>query len=138
MTPDPSPVPATPAYLVGTAPSPTQAADGSSVISSPVPVGGGFVDQLPTPSQAAVGPTGDLAPHQGGLPLPFLAVGALLILGAVGSLIYAIAPGEKPIFNRSAPTSASPVMFTPYGPDTPGTNIRSGGQAPRPGPNKPA
>ncbi|MDQ6748889.1 MAG: hypothetical protein M3010_12390, partial [Candidatus Dormibacteraeota bacterium] len=104
VAPDPTQTPTTPSYLQGVGPSPTQSADGSTVVSSPVPLGGGFVDQLPTPSQqASTGPTGDLAPHQSGLPLPLIAVGVLLILGAVGSLIYAIAPREKPVFTRGGP-----------------------------------
>jgi hypothetical protein len=140
---DPSPSPSIPAYLKGVGPSPTQNADGSSVISSPVPLGGGFVDQLPTPSQqAAAASAADLAPHQSGVPLPFVAVGVLLILGAVGSLLYAIAPREKPVFSRARPgAGTSPVLFTPYGPDAPGaagTNLLTGGQPPRPGPKKPA
>jgi hypothetical protein len=140
---DPSPSPSTPSYLKGLGPSPTQNADGSSVISSPVPLGGGFVDQLPTPSeQATAASAADLTPHQGGVPLPFVAVGVLLILGAVGSLIYAIAPRQKPVFTRTRPgAGTSAVLFTPYGPDAPGaagTNLLTGGQPPRPGPKKPA
>lgn len=140
VAPDPSPSLSTPSYLIGTAPSPSPSQDGTSVASSPAPLGGGFVDQLPTPSQqASVAPSADLAPHQGGLPLPFLAVGTLLILGVAGSLIYAIAPREKKVFvrERAAP-STSPVYFTPYGPDSAGTNLLSGGQASRPGPREPA
>ncbi|MEA2684774.1 MAG: hypothetical protein QOK05_3102 [Chloroflexota bacterium] len=135
VAPDPSPSNATPSYLIGTAPSPSPTPDGTTTVSSPVPLGGGFVDQLPTPSQqASAAPTSDLAPHQSGLPLPFLAVGALLILGAVGSLIYAIAPREKKVFAQRPAHTTSPVYFTPYGPDSPGTNLLSTGQGPRPGP----
>ncbi|MFN2464845.1 MAG: hypothetical protein ABR598_01110 [Candidatus Dormibacteria bacterium] len=140
VTPDPTPTATIPSYLQGFGPSPTQDANGATVISSPVPLGGGFVDQLPTPSQQPRGAAGDLAPHQSGLPLPFLAVGLLLILGAVGSLIYAIAPREKDVFTRAEPRDrTSPVLFTPYGPDTPGsgTNLLTGGQPPRTGGPKP-
>jgi hypothetical protein len=132
VAPDPSPSLSTPSYLIGIAPSPSPSRDGTSTVSSPVPLGGGFVDQQPTPSQqASVAPSADLAPHQSGLPLAFLAVGALLVMGAAGSLLYAIAPREKKVFvrERAAP-SASPVYFTPYGPDAAGTNL--------PGPQEPA
>lgn len=128
----PSPTPTTPSYLQGAEPTPSPRI--GDTVSSPVPLGGGFVDQLPTPSSGPPAPTGSLAPHQSGLPLPFLAVGALLILGALGSLIYAVAPRDRNVF--AAPrrrTPASPVMFTPYGPDTPGTNILSGGKTGTPG-----
>lgn len=131
----PMPSPSEP-YLQGTNPTPSPSPSGVDVISSPVPVGGGFVDQLPTPSGGASQvPTNDLAPHSSGLPLPFLAVGAFLILGALGSLIYAVAPRNKPIFPEARrPAPASPVLFTPYGPETPGSNILSGPQSPQPGP----
>ena len=129
----PSPSPTTPSYLQGSEPSPSPRI--GDTVSSPVPLGGGFVDQLPTPSSGPAAPAGTLAPHQSGLPLPFLAVGALLILGAVGSLIYAVAPHDRKVFaDPRRRTPASPVMFTPYGPDTPGTNILSGGKAAKPGP----
>jgi hypothetical protein len=128
----PSPAPTTPSYLQGTEPSPSPHT--GDTVSSPVPLGGGFVDQLPTPSTGPSVPVGGLAPHQAGLPLPFLVVGALLILGAVGSLIYALAPREKNVFaGPRGGSTASPVLFTPYGPDTPGTSILSAPQPPRPG-----
>ena len=137
---DPSPSPSTPSYLVGINPTPSPTPATTDSISSPVPVGGGFVDQLPTPTAApTVANANDLAPHSSGLPLPFIAVGALLILGAVGSLLYAVVPRNKPIFEsarRTGPTS--PVMFTPYGPDAPGSNILRAPQGPRPGQGKPS
>ena len=100
-----------------------------------MPLGGGFIDQLPTPSSDAAAPTGTLAPHQSALPLPFLAVGALLILGAVGSLIYAVAPRDKKVFDaaRQRPVR-SPVTFTPYGPDASGGNVQGGSDKPGPRP----
>ena len=135
VPPDPSPSPSTPSYLVGINPTPTPTPQTTDSISSPVPVGGGFVDQLPSPSATANISANDLAPHSSGLPLPFLAVGVLLILGAIGSLLYAVVPRNKPIFETARRTaSTSPVMFTPYGPDTPGTNILGGPPPPRPGP----
>jgi hypothetical protein len=117
---------------VGINPTPSPTPNTTDSISSPVPLGGGFVDQLPTPSGAATqASAGDIAPHSSGLPLPFLAVGGLLILAAIGSLIYAIVPRGKPAFEptRRASTS-SPVMFTPYGPDIPGANILKGPKPP--------
>ncbi|GAC1332587.1 MAG: hypothetical protein NVSMB17_11860 [Candidatus Dormibacteria bacterium] len=129
----PSPPPTTPSYLVGAEPPPSPKTGES--VSSPVPLGGGFVDQLPSPSEAVNVPTGTLSPHQSSLPLPFLAVGALLILGAIGSLIYAVAPRDKKVFSGPKRPVSSPVTFTPYGPDAPGTNILSS-HNPDPGPPK--
>ena len=141
VAPDPSPSPSTPSYLVGINPTPTPTPTTTDSISSPVPVGGGFVDQLPTPSPTASISANDLAPHSSGLPLPFVAVGVLLILGAIGSLLYAVVPRNKPVFETARRTaSTSPVMFTPYGPDSPGTSILGAANppppAPRPGPKK--
>ena len=134
VTPSPSPQP----YHQGTLPSPSPSGP-SDTAASPVPLGGGFLDELPTPSSAATNaPTSALAPHQGGLPLPFLAVGALLILGAIGSLIYALAPRSRsPFATARVSRASSPVMFTPYGPDaSPGTTILSRPPGPG-GPKKP-
>jgi hypothetical protein len=137
VAPDPPATPPTASYLVGTAPSPTPARVGNSG-SSPVPLGGGFVDQVPTPSQQATSaPASDLVPRQSGLPLAFVAVGALLILGALGSLIYAVAPRQKNVFVRDRPPGRSPVLLTPHGPDAPSSNVLSSGQTPRP-PQRPA
>lgn len=139
VAPDPTPAPSTPSYLVGTATSPTPSQDGTNTVSSPAPLGGGFVDQLPTPSQqATIGTTSDLVPHQGGLPLPFLAVGALLVLGAAASLLYAVAPRQKNVFAREGPGARPGVLLTPQGPEAPGSNLLSGGPPPRPGPRRPA
>ncbi|MGI8610130.1 MAG: hypothetical protein ACR2MY_13080 [Candidatus Dormibacteria bacterium] len=136
VAPDPSPSPTVPSYLTGINPSPTPTQQTTDSISSPVPLVGGFVDQLPTPSAAGNSASpNDLAPHSSGLQLPFLVVGALLILGAIGSLIYAIAPRNKAVFDtprRAAP--APPVRFTSYGPEGPGSNIVTGPQGPRPRP----
>ncbi|MFN2463916.1 MAG: hypothetical protein ABR573_08465 [Candidatus Dormibacteria bacterium] len=117
----PSPAPTTPSYLQGAETSPSPHI--GETVSSPVPLGGGFVDQLPTPTSAPVAPGGSLAPHQSGLPLPFLAVGAVLILGAIGSLIYAVAPRDKNVFAARPAAPTSPVAFTPYGPDAPTSSI---------------
>jgi hypothetical protein len=139
VAPDPIQSAATPAYLIGTAPSPTPVQDGTNTVSSPVPLGGGFIDPLPTPSpQATTAPASDLLPHQAGLPLPFLAVGTLLILGAAGSLLYAVAPRQKKVFVRDRPQGDSPALFTPYSPNAPSSNILSSAQPPRPGPQTPA
>ena len=131
----PTPSPTIPSYLQGGDPTPS--AKIGETVSSPVPLGGGFQDQLPSPTTGTTVPTGTLQPHSNGLPVPFLAVGALLILGAVGSLIYAVAPREKNVFATPRSRPASPVMFTPYGPDAPGTNILSGVKNPPKGPTRP-
>lgn len=139
VPPDPSPSHTIPSYLQGLNPSPTPTQQTTDSISSAVPLAGGFVDQLPTPSAAAeTASPNDLAPHSSGVPLPFLAAGALLILAAVGSLLYAITPRNKPIFDATPrPAAASPVRFTPYGPEGPAANILSGPKTPRSGPRGP-
>ena len=136
VPPDPSPSHTIPSYLQGLNPSPTPTQQTTDSISAAVPLAGGFVDQLPAPAAAAeTASPNDLAPHSSGVPLPFLAAGALLILAAVGSLLYAIAPRNKPIFDATRrPAPASPVRFTPYGPEGPGANILSGPKTLRPGP----
>ena len=45
--------------------------------------------------------TSDLASGSSGPPLPMLAAGALLLLGAIGSIMYALAPRNKPIFDAA-------------------------------------
>ena len=135
VAPDASASPTTQPYLQGTLPSPSPSPQ-TDTTSSAVPLGGGFVDQLPTPSSDATNvPTGSLAPHQSGLPLPFIAIGAVLILAAAGSLIYALAPRRHTPLRAPRAKPTSPVMFTPYGPDSgPGTNLLTGKPPRPPGP----
>ena len=107
VPPDPIPTPTVPSYLKGLPPTPSptpDVTDGTTDSgSSPLPVVGGFVDQPPTTGDSGGPTTGasttDLAPRSSALPLQLLAVGALLILGAIGSVIYAVAPRHKPIFD---------------------------------------
>ena len=103
VPPDPIPTPTTPSYLQGLSPAPSASAQGSDSGSSPLPVAGGFVVQPPTSGSGPGNgsPSGDLAPRSSGPPLPLLAGGALLVLGAIGSVMYALAPRNKPIFDAA-------------------------------------
>jgi len=136
--PQDSPSPyVTPSYLVGI-PSPS-VDPGVDTGGTPIPLAGGFND-LPSPGPVtAVSDTGN---GGGGIPGPLALIGWLLLVGAAGSVLFAIAPrGER--FPEPPAHDTHQVLFTPYGADSPelmvmdhGTDTRpwSGGRGPKPSP----
>ncbi len=108
----PSPA-VTPSYLLGI-PSPS-VDPGVNDGGTPIPLVGGFND-LPSPGPLSVASDNG---GGGGLPGPLVLLGVLLLLGALGSVLFAIAPkGER--FPEPPVHDAPEFLFTPYGPDQPG------------------
>lgn len=103
----------TPSYLLGI-PSPS-VDPGVNDGGTPIPLVGGFND-LPSPGPLSVASDNG---GGGGLPGPLVLLGVLLLLGAAGSVLFAIAPrGER--FPEQPVHDAPEFLFTPYGPDQPG------------------
>lgn len=100
----------TPSYLLGI-PSPS-VDPGVNDGGTPIPLVGGFND-LPSPGPLSVASDNG---GGGGLPGPLVLLGVLLLLGAAGSVLFAIAPkGER--FPEQPVHDAPELLFTPHGPD---------------------
>jgi hypothetical protein len=108
-----SPSPAvTPSYLIGI---PSPSVDPGVTGGTPIPLGGGFND---LPSPGPVSAVSDNGSGGGGFPGPLMLIGMLLLVGAVGSILWAIAPkGER--FPEQPSGGAPSVVFTPSGPENP-------------------
>jgi hypothetical protein len=116
----------TPSYLIGI-PSPS-VDPGVDTGGTPIPLGGGFKD-LPSPAPVAAVP--DTGNGGGGGPGPWLLIGLLLLVGAVGSVLWAIAPkGER--FPEQPAREAPGLVFTPYGADSPELMVMDQGPEPSP------
>jgi hypothetical protein len=128
---DPAPPPGTPSYLIGTltSPSPSPPADTGG---SPVPLGGGFND-LPTPNPAAATSSSGNS-GGGGLPLPLLLAGFLILAGAAGAVLYAVAPGGDR-FPEKIP--GAPLGLRPYRADGSELNLIDSPVGPPPRPRRP-
>ncbi len=118
-----SPSPAvTPSYLLGLPVDPGLADAGT-----PIPLAGGF-NNLPSPGPLSVASDNG---GGGGIPGPLVLLGVLLLVGAAGYVLFAIAPKGKR-FPEQPVHNAPGFLFTPYGPDSSELMVMDHGPEPSP------